>query len=460
MPGSYINNDEFFISLQSSYANVYKNKHYQRVSKHPVEYFGCKNIGEFTGYLNSIGYNIKIPDEDINSSNALFELFITTLTINQAYIQSSNLQKKQHYKLESYNFPDSFYATVIYIKEKFFEIVQHPGFHHFNKANKIFESSVLPKPNDYQQDSFSYMPTNIAPNQAISFMQQLLINANQLILPKKGGSCAALVHLSIDNILSAVNVGDARVVLYAEEKDKLVPIQLTVDQKSESGFEKKRIIIQGGKVTRHRVNGILDPARALGDTKIGQVSKEPDFLTINLKEYKPKYLLIASDGVFDKQNNEQCGEAIEKKFNNSKYKLLENVINSRSSDNLTYIIIDFKKPREQNYFFGIYDGHGKNVDLTKSKASQIVKESIERGIRKPDRVFTKRKKRIEAQDKFEVAQSLENLISKVEEKAWQQKIEEERKSEAEFDSNANKIQPRHKRSCYQLLSEKTGCQIM
>ena len=125
------------------------------------------------------------------------------------------------------------------------------------------------------------------------------------------GSTAVIVYLCGELIVSA-NLGDSRAILCRGSK----AIPLTVDHKPDSPGEKKRVEELGGKVQWHgylgpdrlpvpgmgayRINGNLAVSRALGDRlERPFVSSVPDINIINRKKEEDRFIVIASDGLWD-----------------------------------------------------------------------------------------------------------------------------------------------------------------
>lgn len=76
--------------------------------------------------------------------------------------------------------------------------------------------------------------------------------------------------------------------------------------------EHKRIKESGGFIKFNgvwRVAGILATSRALGDYPLKDtnlVIAEPDILAFNLTDIRPKFMILASDGLWDTFSNEEA----------------------------------------------------------------------------------------------------------------------------------------------------------
>lgn len=113
------------------------------------------------------------------------------------------------------------------------------------------------------------------------------------------------------------SVGDSRIILVT--KDGRV-IQASEDAKPEIDRYRKKIEKQGGSVIEvdgvARINGVLSPARAIGDKQVrgvgGQccVSPNPKITSFSLKDFEDGYLAIACDGLWDVATTNEAGAAI------------------------------------------------------------------------------------------------------------------------------------------------------
>jgi len=132
-----------------------------------------------------------------------------------------------------------------------------------------------------------------------------------------------------DNHLTGVNIGDSRVVLGREENGRLVPVEVTIDHKPDSPKEKERILATGGRVFAVEYDdGIDGPprvwlghmdvpglamSRSLGDVvahSAGVIS-EPDFTEFDLNPETDKFLVVATDGLWEFITNQETIEFVE-----------------------------------------------------------------------------------------------------------------------------------------------------
>ncbi|XP_050306740.1 protein phosphatase 1L isoform X2 [Anthonomus grandis grandis] len=158
----------------------------------------------------------------------------------------------------------------------------------------------------------------------------------------------ALIALLEGSKLIVANVGDSRGVM-CDSKGSAIP--LSFDHKPQQMREKKRIKEAGGFVTFNgvwRVAGILATSRALGDYPLKDkklVIADPDILSFDLKDHKPKFLILASDGLWDIFSNEDAVNFIKERLHEPDYGAKSITLQSYyrgSMDNITVIVIYFK----------------------------------------------------------------------------------------------------------------------
>ncbi|XP_076338347.1 protein phosphatase 1L-like [Tachypleus tridentatus] len=155
----------------------------------------------------------------------------------------------------------------------------------------------------------------------------------------------ALVH---DQQLIVANVGDSRGVL-CDNKNKAIPV--TFDHKPEQFQEHKRIKEAGGFITFNgvwRVAGVLATSRALGDYPLKDqkfITAEPDVLTFNLRDINAKFMILATDGLWDMFTNEEAVSLIISNFNEPYFGAKQLVMQAYmrgSTDNITVMIVNLQ----------------------------------------------------------------------------------------------------------------------
>jgi serine/threonine protein phosphatase PrpC len=194
-------------------------------------------------------------------------------------------------------------------------------------------------------------------------VKQLLLRADQDLYmafrgdERIGGStCVAVGLLPVAQRLVMINVGDSRMLVQG-------PTQAlaTWDHKPNDAREWSRIHKSQGFVERRRVNGILALSRAFGDFSLkkttaadptgavpsyhaaqGPVSTMPDVHTVEYSHRRFKWIVLASDGVWDVMQNQDVVRTLER-LDRSKKHLAQAVVQQAfdrgSGDNLTAIVL-------------------------------------------------------------------------------------------------------------------------
>jgi serine/threonine protein phosphatase PrpC len=131
------------------------------------------------------------------------------------------------------------------------------------------------------------------------------------------------------NHVTGVNIGDSRVILGKEEAGRLVAQEITFDHKPDSPKEKERILACGGRVFAVEYDdGIDGPprvwlghmdipglamSRSLGDVvahSAGVIS-EPEFTEFELNPATDKFLVVATDGLWEFVDNQETVDMVE-----------------------------------------------------------------------------------------------------------------------------------------------------
>ena len=156
------------------------------------------------------------------------------------------------------------------------------------------------------------------------------------------GATACVVYITKENgkrILYCANVGDTRCTLIKTYKS----FRLSYDDRASDENEYNRIIKEGGVVFGGRVYGQLMLSRAFGDWELKSygVSCEPHVVKTNI-ENDDRYLVIASDGVWDVLEDEDVRE-LSKPANNSIdlcRNIMKNTVEKGSMDNISCFVIE------------------------------------------------------------------------------------------------------------------------
>lgn len=145
------------------------------------------------------------------------------------------------------------------------------------------------------------------------------IRANNLG-QEAGGATAISILYTSDEELYVANAGDSRCVL----SSRGVATQLSIDHRPNLEGEKARIISAGGFVTEdNRVNGLLAPARALGDFFYKQrpdldpkdqiVTAFPEVKTHSVTA-DDEFIVLACDGIWDVLSSQQVIDAVRRQI--------------------------------------------------------------------------------------------------------------------------------------------------
>jgi len=177
------------------------------------------------------------------------------------------------------------------------------------------------------------------------------------------GTTACVVVLTPEYIICA-NAGDSRSVL--KTATKVVP--LSFDHKPDDESEERRIRAAGGYVAGGRVEGDLAVSRGLGDFRFKQpsvvtqgskavvgageqkVSTIPDILVQKRNPEVDQYCIIACDGIWDVQTNEQACQMVSSIYEEGESDLgllceesVDIGLQLGSKDNMTALVIQLNK---------------------------------------------------------------------------------------------------------------------
>jgi len=95
------------------------------------------------------------------------------------------------------------------------------------------------------------------------------------------------------------------------------------------------------------VAGILATSRALGDYPLKErqyVIAEPDILTFDLNNVRPKFLILATDGLWDCFSNEEAVAYIQERLDEPHFGAKSIILQAYykgSLDNITVLIVKF-----------------------------------------------------------------------------------------------------------------------
>jgi len=160
------------------------------------------------------------------------------------------------------------------------------------------------------------------------------------------GSTALCLALDGAELIVA-NCGDSRAILYQGEQI----ISLTRDHKPDDNDEKKRIIKSGGKVIGGRLQGKLGVSRAFGNYEFKDskyLVSDPEIKKFTI-EIDAQFLVLGCDGLYEKFTNEEIVSFIKQRSSAKSLEdviqlLVEEAIDRGTEDNITVMVVKFKKP--------------------------------------------------------------------------------------------------------------------
>lgn len=305
-----MNNIENFITKTSS------NKFKEEENKYMKTYSNDMKKNNITNYIDDALINIRgvsIPGKEINNQ----------VKLNQdSYIIKRNINNINNFNIFGVFDGHGFYGNIIsnYLKDNLIDkISRHPEIESLYTLEDIY--NALKKDNyEIIKDIFNEID------------HQILNKENDIDAKLSGSTCNIIIELG-DHLICA-NVGDSRSVLIYEDRDKTIIndkdtintyeiFPLSKDCKPYLPQEKERILENGGIVRKLKDSSDneygplrvckkdsdfpgLAMSRSFGD-KLGKdigVISEPLIVEYNLNK-SVKYIIIASDGIWEYLNNEQ-----------------------------------------------------------------------------------------------------------------------------------------------------------
>ena len=220
----------------------------------------------------------------------------------------------------------------------------------FNKdPNKIlfcvFDGHGGEQASQFLQDNFHIYFKRMIPfkqifEDIIKLFKLLDEKIKLLNLPDVGSTGTIVFIEKVNNkrILYCANCGDSRCVLV----NRKGIMRMSHDDRVDDKQENQRVISQGGVIDNGRVGGILMLTRSFGDWGIKEkgLIVKPHILKIELNE-DDLYLIIASDGLWDVIEDEECKgftEIYESTYDTCKNFVKES-LNRGSTDNISCFVI-------------------------------------------------------------------------------------------------------------------------
>nr|CAB3489558.1 unnamed protein product [Digitaria exilis] len=161
-----------------------------------------------------------------------------------------------------------------------------------------------------------------------------------------GGSCAATAVVKGGELYVA-HVGDCRAVL---SHNGGAAAALTADHTCAADSERQRIERDGGYVCRSggsgvwRVQGSLAVSRSFGDAGLKRwVVAEPAVTKVVLAGGECEFLVVASDGLWDKVGNQEAVDVVSRNRTTACEELVDLARRRGSRDDVTVMVIDLER---------------------------------------------------------------------------------------------------------------------
>lgn len=163
-----------------------------------------------------------------------------------------------------------------------------------------------------------------------------------------GSTC--LMVVAEKNRLTIGNVGDSRGVMCDSE---FKAIDLSVDHKAGENENEEKRMVNANKDLHNRKRGRiwgLAVSRALGDidAKImagkDVISSKPEIFEFDLIKHKPKFMILASDGLWDELRSQEAVDFIKQHLKDTDFgakALAKRAIMKGSNDNITVMVVVF-----------------------------------------------------------------------------------------------------------------------
>ena len=157
------------------------------------------------------------------------------------------------------------------------------------------------------------------------------------------GSTGTIVVLD-NNFIYCANVGDSK-CFYINNKNNA--FQLTEDHNCSNQKEREELKKKGIMIFQNRVFGSLSLTRTFGDTELKKdgIECNPYIKKILIDKEEVKYIIIASDGIWDVVNKEKLEEFYKELKNGTSEEFCNNLVdyamNNGSNDNISCIVLRF-----------------------------------------------------------------------------------------------------------------------
>lgn len=215
-------------------------------------------------------------------------------------------------------------------------------------AEKTLLSSLLGKLVDTARSSnwSTDSASDLVASQVLEVDRQLLKAARSRI-PLEISGTTSLIAVVLNSTLLVANTGDSRGVI-CNNNGKATP--LSFDHKPYIVSERMRIQQAGGFISFNgvwRVAGVLATSRALGDLPLKDrkfLIADPDVTIVDLDFEKPRFMILATDGLWDYFSNEEAVEFVKARLSEPHLGAKSLVLQAYyrgSLDNITVMVVNF-----------------------------------------------------------------------------------------------------------------------
>ena len=311
-----------------------------------------RKIGKSSDHyvLNKNNNNLAFKNIILNK-NGINKLNYKRISVNEEKMSDTSLDKILH--LKDYYIREEINSK---IKEEMedYTLVKHP-FLNIEKHNLslfcIFDGHGGDFVSKYLKENFaSNLHKNIKINYSLNFrnilktsIESIDKDLEKLKEAENCGSTGTIVVLDNNSVYCA-NVGDSK-CFYINKKNNA--FQLTEDHNCSNQKEKEELKKKGIIIFQNRVFGSLSLTRTFGDTQLKKdgIECNPYIKKIFLDRDEVKYIIIASDGIWDAVNKEKLMEIYKEVENGTSKefcnKLVDFAMNNGSNDNISCIVLRF-----------------------------------------------------------------------------------------------------------------------
>ena len=294
---------------------------------------------------NNLGNkNIRLQKNDLNKLNLKIN------SVNEEKISNNSSENIIH--LKDYFFREEINSKINESMEDFV-LIKHP-FLSMEKNNLslfgIFDGHGGDFVSKYLKENFaSILEKNIKINYSSNF-RSILKTAIESIdkdLEKCNeaencGSTGTIVIVN-NNSLYCANVGDSKCFYISKNN----VVQISEDHNCTNQNEREELKKKGVLIFQNRVFGCLALTRTFGDNALKKdgVGCEPSIKKIFLDKNNVKFIIIASDGIWDVVNEEKLWEIYNGLKNGTSEEfcneLVDFAMNNGSTDNISCIVLSF-----------------------------------------------------------------------------------------------------------------------